>query len=66
MVSSDTAKSGTCIDGYDFQNKDKTNKFYHCEKIRVRCFFSAVYHNKKHVIPYPVIVAIFSSNILQR
>ena len=64
MVSSDLAKSGlisaALIDGYDHQNKDKTH--YHYEKNKRPLFFRAVYHNKNHAIPHPVIAAIWTSS----
>ena len=70
MVSSDLATSGlkspAWIDWYDYQNKDR-KLFYHYEKIRGHYFFHAMYHNKSHVMPHPVITAILDSilNILQ-
>ena len=70
FISSDPAKSGlgsgAWINGYDDQNKD-TQKHNHYEKISL-LFFSAVYQNKTHVIPYPAISAILDAilNILQR
>ena len=70
FISSDPTKSGlgsgAWINGYDDQNKD-TQKHYHYEKISL-LVFSAVYQNKTHVIPYPVISAILDAilNILQR
>ena len=69
FILSDPAKSclgsGAWINGYDDQNKD-TQKHYHYEKISL-LFFSAVYQNKTHVIPYPAISAILDAilNILQ-
>ena len=69
FISSDPAKSGlgsgAWINGYDDQNKD-TQKHNHYEIISLS-FFSAVYQNKTHVIPYPAISAILDAilNILQ-
>ena len=68
IILSDQAKrgleGGAWIDGYDYQNKDKTLPL---QKIRVRYFFCAVYHSKTHVISNPVIAAILDVilNILQ-
>ena len=60
MVLSDPAKSslesGAWIDGYDYQNKDKNITI---TKNKSPVFFRAVYHSKTHVIPHPVIAAIF-------
>ena len=46
---------GAWIDGYNFQNKDKTLPL---PKIRGYYFFLAVYLSKNHVISHPVIAAI--------
>ena len=36
----------------DYKNKEK-EAYYHYEKIRVRHFVNAAYHNKNHAIPHP-------------
>ena len=55
------------MDLMDMMTGRKTKKIT-LQKIRVRYFFNAVYHSKKHVIPNPVIAAILDVilNILQR
>ena len=69
MVLSDPAKSGleggAWVGRYDFESEYKNNTI----TINKICyFFLAVYHSKNHVIPHPVIAAIFDVilNILQR
>ena len=56
---------GAWFDGYDSQNKDKNITIL---KIKSLLFFHAVYYNKNHVIPHPVITAILNVilNLLQR
>ena len=51
---------GAWIDGYDSQDKDTNIPL---RKIRVCYFFRAVYHSKKHMIPHPVIAAIFERHL---
>ena len=57
MVLSDSAKSGlesgARVDGYDFQNKDKTITI-----TKNTFFFRVVYQSKNHAIPNPVTAAI--------
>ena len=51
---------GAWIDGYDSQNKDKNNTI---TKVKSLLFFHAVYYSKNHVIPHPVIAAIFKRHL---
>ena len=67
MVLSDPAKvlwkvHGAWIDGYDYQNKDKSITIMITKIAQSLLFFRAVYHSKKNVIPRPVIAAILDVN----